>query len=116
MLRRNEQLLTGEQLDPNNPDTFIYYTGNARSGYNYGLESTLAWTFTANSNSAARWACWQTKYRGFEQNDVVLPESRIAERAVLAGISERHLARPARPLRAVGRDRHGRVFLRPAAQ
>ena len=41
--RRSEQLLTSEQLVPTNPDTFIFYTGNAKSGYNYGLESTLAW-------------------------------------------------------------------------
>src|SRR3984885_113227 len=43
MIRHNEQLITGEQLDPSNPDTFIFYTGNAKSGFNYGLESTLSW-------------------------------------------------------------------------
>jgi outer membrane receptor protein involved in Fe transport len=73
MLRHNEQLLTGEQLDPTNPDTFIFYTGNARSGYNYGLESTLAWAATHRLEFGGSLGLLQTKYRGFEQNDVVLP-------------------------------------------
>ena len=46
MLRHNEQLLTGEQLDPSNPNTFIFFTGNAKSGFNYGLESTASWAAT----------------------------------------------------------------------
>src|SRR6202042_891444 len=46
MIRHSEQLLTGEQTDPSNPDTFIFYTGNAKSGYNYGLESTASWSAT----------------------------------------------------------------------
>ena len=39
MARRSEQLLTGEQLVPNNPNTFIFYTGNAQAGYNYRFEA-----------------------------------------------------------------------------
>ena len=74
MVRHNEQLLTGEQLDPDNPDTFIFYTGNARSGYNYGLESTLAWAATRALEFGASLGLLQTQYRGFVQNDVVLPD------------------------------------------
>jgi iron complex outermembrane receptor protein len=73
MVRHNEQLLTGEQLVANNPDSFIFYTGNAKSGYNYGLESTLAWTATDALEFGGSLGLLQTEYHGFVQNDVVFP-------------------------------------------
>jgi iron complex outermembrane receptor protein len=74
MQRHNEQLLTGEQLDPNNPNTFIFYTGNAPSGYNYGLESTLSWAATQALNVGGSLGLLQTQYHGFVQNGVTLPD------------------------------------------
>jgi iron complex outermembrane recepter protein len=74
MERRAEQLITGEQLVPNNPDTFIFYTGNAKSGYNYGLESTLAWQATSRLEVGGSLGLLQTLYRGFVQNGLVLPD------------------------------------------
>ncbi len=74
MLRRREQLITGEQLVPNNPDTFIFYTGNAKSGYNYGLESTLAWAVAPRLEVGGSLGILQTLYRGFVQNGLVLPD------------------------------------------
>ena len=74
MQRRAEQLITGEQLIPNNPDTFIFYTGNAKSGYNYGLESTLAWAAAPRLEIGGSLGLLQTLYRGFVQNDLVLPD------------------------------------------
>jgi iron complex outermembrane recepter protein len=74
MQRHNEQLLTGEQLDPNNPNTFIFYTGNAPSGYNYGLESTLSWAVTQTLNVGGSLGLLQTQYHGFVQNGVTLPD------------------------------------------
>jgi iron complex outermembrane recepter protein len=74
MLRHNEQLLTGEQLDPSNPDTFIFYTGNAKSGFNYGLESTAAWAATRSLEFGGSLGLLQTEYRGFVQNGVTLPD------------------------------------------
>ncbi len=71
--RHREQLLTGEQLDPNNPNTFIFYTGNARSGYNYGLESTLAWAATERLQLGGSVAWLQTLYSGFMQDGVLFP-------------------------------------------
>ena len=41
--RRDAQIKTSEQLDPNNPNAFIYYTGNAQRGRDYGLEASLRW-------------------------------------------------------------------------
>jgi outer membrane receptor protein involved in Fe transport len=74
MMRHNEQLLTGEQLDPNNPNTFIFYTGNAPSGYNYGLESTLNWAATQALSVGGSLGLLQTKYHGFVQSGVTLPD------------------------------------------
>jgi outer membrane receptor protein involved in Fe transport len=72
MARRSEQLLTGEQLVPNNPDTFIFYTGNAQSGYNYGLESTLTWQAGPALELGASLGLLRTLYRGFVQNGIEL--------------------------------------------
>ena len=74
MERHEEQLLTGEQLDPTNPNTFIFYTGNARSGYNYGLESSLAWRAAPELTFGGSLGLLQTLYRGFVQNGVVFPD------------------------------------------
>jgi outer membrane receptor protein involved in Fe transport len=74
MTRHSEQLLTGEQLVPNNPNTFIFYTGNAKSGYNYGLESTLAWTVTPALELGGSLGLLQTLYRGFVQNGAELAD------------------------------------------
>jgi hypothetical protein len=74
MLRHNEQLLTSEQLDPNNPNTFIFFTGNAKSGFNYGLESTAAWAATKSLEFGGSLGLLQTQYHGFVQNGVTLPD------------------------------------------
>ena len=73
MARHAPQLLTGEQLIPNNPNTFIFYTGNAQSGYNYGLESSLAWRATSKLEFGGSLGLLQTLYRGFVQNGAVFP-------------------------------------------
>jgi iron complex outermembrane recepter protein len=74
MLRHREQLLTGEQLDPSNPNTFIFFTSNARSGYNYGLESTLKWAATPQLEFGGSVALLQTQYQGFVQSGVEFPD------------------------------------------
>jgi outer membrane receptor protein involved in Fe transport len=81
MARHHEQLLTGEQLDPDNPDTFIFYTGNAASGYNYGLESTLDWAATRSLGFGGSLGLLQTLYRGFVQNGVTLPDRALPNAA-----------------------------------
>jgi outer membrane receptor protein involved in Fe transport len=77
MSRRAEQLLTGEQLVPDNPNTFIFYTGNARSGYNYGLESTLAWQAAPALELGGSLGLLRTLYRGFVQNGVEFPDREL---------------------------------------
>ena len=43
LYRHDAQIKTGFQSDPTNPDYFVFYTGNAASGHNYGLESDVEW-------------------------------------------------------------------------
>jgi iron complex outermembrane recepter protein len=74
MARHSEQLLTGEQLVADNPDTFIFYTGNAKSGYNYGLESSFTWRAAQKLEFGGSLGLLQTLYRGFVQNGIVLPD------------------------------------------
>jgi len=74
MMRHNEQLLTSEQLDPNNPNTFIFFTGNAKSGFNYGLESTATWAATKSLEFGGSLGLLQSQYHGFVQNGVTLPD------------------------------------------
>jgi iron complex outermembrane receptor protein len=74
MIRHNEQLITGEQLDPSNPNTFIFYTGNAKSGFNYGLESTASWAATQSLEFGGSLGLLQTQYQGFVQNGVTFPD------------------------------------------
>jgi outer membrane receptor protein involved in Fe transport len=81
MLRHNEQLLTSEQLDPNNPNTFIFFTGNSKSGFNYGLESTASWAATQSWVFGGSLGLLQTKYRGFVQNGVTLPDRALPHAA-----------------------------------
>jgi iron complex outermembrane recepter protein len=81
MVRHNEQLLTGEQLDPSDPDTFIFYTGNAASGFNYGLESTINWAATHSVTLGGSLGLLQTQYHGFVQNGVTLPDRALPHAA-----------------------------------
>jgi iron complex outermembrane receptor protein len=74
MVRHNEQLLTSEQLDPSNPNTFVFFTGNAKSGFNYGLEGTLSWAATKSLEFGGSLGLLQSEYRGFVQNGVTLPD------------------------------------------
>jgi iron complex outermembrane recepter protein len=74
MVRHNEQLLTSEQTDPTNPDTFTFFTGNAKSGFNYGMESTLAWTATRSLDFGGSLGLLQTRYHGFVQNGIELDD------------------------------------------
>jgi iron complex outermembrane recepter protein len=80
-VRRNEQLITGEQLDPSDPNTFIFYTGNAKSGFNYGLESTVNWAAMQNVTLGGSLGLLQTQYHGFVQNGATLPDRALPHAA-----------------------------------
>jgi iron complex outermembrane recepter protein len=74
MRRQSLQLLTGTQLIADDPSTFVLYTGNAPTGFNYGVESRLDWEATAAIEIGVALGSLQTRYHGFTQNGVVLPD------------------------------------------
>ena len=78
MHRNTLQLKTSEQLQPNDPNSFAYYTGNAKSGYTYGLENTLTWTLSSNLELGGSLSWLQSRYHGFTQNSAQLPDRALA--------------------------------------
>lgn len=74
MRRTSLQVKTSEQLDPGNPDSFTLYTGNADSGFNYGLESEVQWQATRALAVTASLGLLQTRYHGFIQDQELLPD------------------------------------------
>jgi len=66
MRRQNQQVPTGEQLDPKNPLSFVLYTDNAARGENYGVEGTLRWQFAPGLLLDLRGALLETQYLGYQ--------------------------------------------------
>jgi iron complex outermembrane receptor protein len=65
--RHDAQIKTSFQSDPTNPDLFIFYTGNAATGHNYGLESEIAWRATEHVTVGADLGLLQTRFENFTQ-------------------------------------------------
>lgn len=65
--RHDAQIITSFQVNPQNPDDFIYYTGNAASGHNYGLESDVEWRATERVTVGADLGLLQTYFEDFVQ-------------------------------------------------
>jgi outer membrane receptor protein involved in Fe transport len=65
--RHDAQVKTSFQSDPSNPDAFTYYTGNATSGRNYGLESDLEWRAADRVTLGADLGLLQTHFEDFVQ-------------------------------------------------
>jgi iron complex outermembrane recepter protein len=66
MRRSNQQVQSGEQLDPGNPLTFVLYTDNAARGENYGLEASLRWRPTTPLLVDARLGLLETRYIDYQ--------------------------------------------------
>jgi len=67
LYRHDAQIKTSFQSDPTNPDHFVYYTGNAASGHNYGLESDVEWRATDRVTLGADIGLLQTYFEDFVQ-------------------------------------------------
>jgi iron complex outermembrane receptor protein len=65
--RHDAQIKTSFQSDPTNPDDFVFYTGNAAGGRNYGLESDVEWHALAALTLAADLGLLQTHFENFVQ-------------------------------------------------
>jgi iron complex outermembrane receptor protein len=67
LYRHDAQITTSFQSDPSNPNDFVFYTGNAASGHNYGLESDAAWRATDRVTLGANLGLLQTHFEDFVQ-------------------------------------------------
>jgi len=69
MRRNDQQVPTGEQLEPGNPLSFVLFTDNAARGENYGLEATLRWQPLDSLLLDARGAVLETQYIDYMYGD-----------------------------------------------
>ncbi len=67
LYRHDAQIKTGFQSNPTNPDYFVFYTGNAASGHNYGLESDVEWRVIDRVTLGADLGLLQTYFEDFVQ-------------------------------------------------
>jgi outer membrane receptor protein involved in Fe transport len=65
VVRRDAQIKTSVQLDPNNPNSFVFYTGNAQHGFNDGAEASVDWQATARLELGGTLGLLQTSFRDF---------------------------------------------------
>jgi outer membrane receptor protein involved in Fe transport len=78
--RRGAQIKTSFQRDPTNPNDFVYYTGNAARGRNYGLESDAEWRVSEAVTLGGSLGLLRTSFEDFVQQgasgSALLSESR----------------------------------------
>jgi outer membrane receptor protein involved in Fe transport len=67
LYRRDAQIKTSFQSDPKNPDDFVFYTGNAASGHNDGVESDLTWRAADGLTLGADLGLLQSYFEDFVQ-------------------------------------------------
>jgi hypothetical protein len=67
LVRHGAQIETSFQSVPDNPDDFVFYTGNAASGRNYGLESDAEWRASDRVTLGADLGLLQTRFEDFVQ-------------------------------------------------
>ncbi len=70
--RRDQQVSTSLQIDPQDPLSFVFFTDNAAEGYNYGIEAELAWQLGDRWWLDGSLALLRTKYDRFESPGVAL--------------------------------------------
>jgi len=72
--RRDVQVRTGDQLDPQDPNSYVFFTDNASRGYNFGLESSLRWQVTPQWDVNASLGLLRTRYQDYSQGDVAFSD------------------------------------------
>jgi outer membrane receptor protein involved in Fe transport len=68
------QIRTGEQLDPSDPNSFVFFTSNASAGYNYGAEASLRWRIDDRWELGGSLGLLRTRYLDFQSEGVALPD------------------------------------------
>ncbi|MCZ8132086.1 MAG: TonB-dependent receptor [Steroidobacteraceae bacterium] len=74
MLRDDLQIRTGEQLVPGDPNTFVFYTGNAATGRNSGLEASVRWRATPAVELGLAAGALSTRFRDFAIDGEPVPD------------------------------------------
>lgn len=69
MWREDLQIGTSAQGDPSDPTAFVYFTDNAASGYNYGLESEVAQQLTSWWQVFGNVSLLESEFRNYESAD-----------------------------------------------
>jgi outer membrane receptor protein involved in Fe transport len=72
--RRDVQIRTSEQLDPSDPNSFVFFTSNASTGYNYGLEASARWRIGDTWELGGSLGLLRTRYLHFQSDGVALPD------------------------------------------
>ena len=72
MRRVDMQVYSSRQLLPDNPLTYVFFTGNAAHGDNLGLESELRWRPAPRWSLSASAALQSTRYLGYEADGLDL--------------------------------------------
>jgi iron complex outermembrane recepter protein len=78
MHRQNLQIRTSEQLVAGDPNTFVFYTGNAARGFNAGFEGSLQFRATPTLAVGASLGLLRTR---FERFALVVDGTPVADRA-----------------------------------
>ena len=70
MWRDDQQVATSFQVDPGDPLSYVFYTDNAASGRNYGLEATARLAAASTPlECRARSGCCETEYIDYRYGD-----------------------------------------------
>ncbi|MBS0387573.1 MAG: TonB-dependent receptor plug domain-containing protein [Proteobacteria bacterium] len=72
MRRQSMQVYSSRQLLPDNPLTYVFFTGNAAHGDNLGLESELQWRPRVRWTVSATLSLQSTRYLGYGQDGLDL--------------------------------------------
>ena len=89
---------------------------NAKSGFNYGLESTANWAATRSLTLGGSLGLLQTQYRGFVQNGVTLPDRALPHAAPWQAALNATWRDPRGPYARLDITGMGTVLLRSAAE
>jgi outer membrane receptor protein involved in Fe transport len=69
MWRSDQQVATSFQIDPGDPLSYVFYTDNAASGRNYGLEASLDWAPVEALRLGMTLGLLESEYLDYEHGD-----------------------------------------------
>jgi iron complex outermembrane receptor protein len=70
MKRTDMQIAVSQQLVPNDPSSYLFYTDNASGGRNMGIETSVRWHATRQLEIGASLGLLRTRYSGFRPDGV----------------------------------------------